>query len=156
MIWKNTQIRVMLKFGRCSIDNLLYMLFMLVCSSCNSTKRADPQGKYSTDKNISLLDALKLKAQVSKDFSKQIEMNLNLKSDSTFVVLYCNKKVSISGKWKRSNDTILLHKVRFYYSQNEQENVNLLYDSIKNVIYFPNKIKLKDSVFECYTVLKKE
>ncbi|MBX2985693.1 MAG: hypothetical protein KF882_06970 [Bacteroidia bacterium] len=96
---------------------VLFVAFLKVVSCSNhcmekpALKPIVP-GKY-TLVNLSKSEKQALIKQYGDHFKVGFEMVLDLKSDSTFRVGYCDRKVSYRGKWRVENDSVILYD-KFY------------------------------------------
>jgi hypothetical protein len=141
-----------------SIFTFILITSLATIHSCK-TIAADVgcNGKYSAA-NINLLDAILLNRKYGGDFTRQLEMFLDLKKDSTFQIEFCQQKIVFDGKWKTDGDYVLLYDVYNHYLSRPDESFRLFREPKKKLIFFPNKtqktINNRDSIIITYTVLE--
>jgi hypothetical protein len=108
----------------------IYLLFTFtfISSSCNSIRFEEDKplksivpGKYTT-KLISESEKKELIKKHGNHFRVSIAVVLDLKSDSTFRMGYCNRKVKYTGKWSINGDSVIIYDTYNLLTKNLAKN----------------------------------
>lgn len=115
--------------------NYLIILTFYNCSSSklNNIQQTIEVGTYTTMK-LNKLEKLNYSKKYDSDFFHFYEIGLTLNKDSTFHIVFCNRKISAYGNWFLKNDSINL--INIIRTKNNIIGTNMKHLTKDGLIFF--------------------